>query len=90
MTEIVFGTGHNSSQLLKSFISRIEKLEEAKTAIAEDLKDVYAEAKATGLNTKIIRQMIRLRKMKEEDRRKQEELLDLYMAAIGDFIDRLS
>ncbi len=76
-------SGEISSERLKSFIKRIEKLEEDKAGVMEDLKDVYAEAKGTGFDVKIIRQIVRLRKIKDEDRREQEELLDLYKAAIG-------
>ena len=77
-------SGQISSERLKSFIKRIEKLEEDKSGIANDIKDVYAEAKGTGFDVKIIRQVIRLRKLDVEKRREQEELLDLYFAAIGD------
>ena len=68
---------------LKSFIERIERLEEEKAAIASDVKEVYAEAKGTGFDTKIMRQIIRLRKMEPNDRQEQEELLDIYMRAVG-------
>jgi uncharacterized protein (UPF0335 family) len=68
---------------LKSFIERIERLEEEKAAIAGDIKEVYAEAKGTGFDTKIMRQIIRLRKMEANDRQEQEELLDIYMRAVG-------
>lgn len=68
---------------LKSFIERIERLEEEKAAIAGDIKEVYAEAKGTGFDTKIMRQIIRLRKMEPSDRQEQEELLDIYMRAVG-------
>lgn len=81
------GIGHNSGEVagerLRSFILRIEKLEESKATIAEDIKDVYGEAKSTGFNVKTIRQLVRLRKMDTEKRREQEELLDLYKSAIG-------
>ena len=77
-------SGEISSERLKSFIKRIEKLEEDKAAVSEDIKEVYAEAKGVGFDVKIIRQIVRLRKMEDEQRREQEELLDLYMAAIGD------
>ena len=77
-------SGEVSSERLRSFILRIEKLEEGKAAVLEDIKDVYGEAKSTGFDTKIIRQIVRLRKLDIEKRREQEELLDLYMAAIGD------
>ena len=81
MTE---SSGEISSERLKSFIKRIEKLEEDKAAVMEDIKDVYAEAKGTGFDVKIIRQIIRLRKVKVEERREMEELLELSMAAIGE------
>ena len=68
---------------LRSFIERIERLEEEKAALSADIKEVYAEAKGVGFDTKIMRQLIRLRKMEQADRREQEELLDLYKQAIG-------
>jgi uncharacterized protein (UPF0335 family) len=68
---------------LKSFIERIERLEEEKAALASDVRDVYAEAKSSGFDVKILRQVIRLRKLDEPDRNEQEELIDLYMRAIG-------
>ena len=68
---------------MRSFIQRIEKLEEDKAAVGEDLKEVYAEAKGVGFDTKIIRQIVRLRKVEVEKRRENDELLDLYKAAIG-------
>ena len=72
-----------SADRLRSFIKRIEKLEEDKAAVGEDLKEVYSEAKGAGFDTKIIRQIVRLRKIELEQRREQEELLELYMSAIG-------
>ncbi len=68
---------------LRSFIERIERLEEEKAAIAADVKEVYAEAKGTGFDVKIMRQLIRLRKMEDHDREEQEEVLDLYKRALG-------
>lgn len=68
---------------LRSVIERIERLEEEKVALQADIKEIYAEAKANGFDTKIIRQLIRLRKMEDTDRKEQEELLDLYKRAIG-------
>ena len=68
---------------LKSFIERIERLEEEKRALAEDIKEVYAEAKGTGFDTKIMRQLIKLRKMDKDDLDEQETLLDVYKRAIG-------
>ena len=68
---------------LKSFIERIERLEEEKKALAEDIKEVYAEAKGNGFDVKIIRQIIKIRKLDSNDRDEQEALLDVYMRAIG-------
>lgn len=76
-------TGGISGERLRSFVQRIEKLEEDKAAVGEDLKEVYAEAKGVGFDTKIIRQIVRLRKIEVEKRRESEELLELYKAAIG-------
>lgn len=77
------GLGNNSAEHLKSFIERIERLEEEKANIATDIKEVYAEAKGTGFDTKIIRKLIALRKMEPNDRQEQDELLDIYMRAVG-------
>lgn len=76
-------TAEVSSERLRSFILRIEKLEEQKTSVSEDIKDVYGEAKSTGFDVKIIRQIVRLRKIEVEKRREAEELLSLYMSAIN-------
>jgi uncharacterized protein (UPF0335 family) len=75
--------GGISAERLRSFIKRIEKLEEDKSAVGEDLKEVYSEAKGTGFDVKIIRQIIRLRKIELEQRREQEELLELYKSVLG-------
>ena len=72
-----------AADALKSFIERIERLEEEKKALADDIKDIYAEAKSTGFDAKIMRQIIRLRKMDENDRQEQEALLDVYTHALG-------
>ncbi len=78
------GDAADSTQVrLKSFIERIERLEEEKKGIADDIKDVYAEAKGTGFDVKIMRKVISLRKMASDDRREQEELIETYMAALG-------
>lgn len=69
---------------LKAFIERIERLEEEKKAIADDIKEVYAEAKANGYDTKIIRKIVQLRKMDATKRREEAELLDLYLTALGE------
>ena len=75
--------GGVAGERLKSFIERVERLEEEKTALMEDIKEVYAEAKATGFEPKIMRKMVSLRKLDIEKRREEEELLELYKAAIG-------
>lgn len=67
---------------LKSFVERIERLEEEKAALAADIREVYGEIKSVGFDIKIIRQIIRLRKMDMSDRQEQEELLDIYMRAL--------
>lgn len=76
-------TGGVSGQRLKSFMERIERLEEEKAGLAEDIKDIYAEAKAVGFDTKTIRNVIRLRKMDKEKRQEEEQLLELYKSAVG-------
>lgn len=68
---------------LKNYVSRIEKLEEEKQAIAEDLKQVYAEAKALGFDTKVLRKVISIRKQDKNERMEQEAMLDLYLHALG-------
>ena len=68
---------------LKSFIERIERLEEEKRVLAEDIKEVYAEAKGTGFDTKIMRQIIRLRKCDQDDLDEEETLLEVYKHALG-------
>ncbi len=68
---------------LRSFVERIERLEEERAAIAADIRDIYAEAKSTGFDTKVMRQVVRLRKMEQADRQELEALLDLYLHALG-------
>ena len=68
---------------LRAFIERIEKMEEEKRAIADDIKDIYAEAKGNGFDAKIIRQIVALRKKDRDKRREEEEILDLYLTALG-------
>lgn len=68
---------------LKSIVERIERLEEEKQAIADDIKEVYAEAKANGYDTRTLRAVIRIRKQDTAERQEQEALLDLYLAALG-------
>jgi uncharacterized protein (UPF0335 family) len=68
---------------LKSFVERIERLEEEKKATADDIKDVYAEAKATGYDTKVLRKVVQIRKQDKNERLEQEAILDLYLEALG-------
>lgn len=68
---------------LRLLIERIERLEEEKKGIADDISGVYAEAKAVGYDPKIMRQVVRLRKMKPDDRSEQETVLDVYKSALG-------
>ncbi|HEV2365096.1 MAG TPA: DUF2312 domain-containing protein [Caulobacteraceae bacterium] len=68
---------------LKSFIERIERLEQDKAAVAADLKEVYAEAKGEGFDARIMRKVVRLRKQNSAKRAEEEALLDLYMQAVG-------
>ena len=68
---------------LRLLIERIERLEEEKKGIADDIRDVYAEGKAVGYDVKIMRQVVRLRKMKPDDRNEMEMVLDTYKAALG-------
>jgi uncharacterized protein (UPF0335 family) len=68
---------------LRSFIERIERLEEEKAALTADVREVYSEAKGAGFDTKVMRQVIRMRKMDTQDRREQEAILDLYRSALG-------
>ncbi len=68
---------------LRLLIERIERLEEEKKGTAEDIRDVYSEAKAVGYDAKIMRQIVRLRKMKPDDRNEMEMILDTYKAALG-------
>lgn len=78
--------GHNSvtaDERLRLLIERVETLEEEKQGIADDIKDVYLEAKAVGYDAKIMRQIVRLRKMQDDDRREMETILDLYKSALG-------
>ena len=75
--------GGVAGKRLKTIIERVERLEEEKKALADDIKDIYGEAKATGFDAKTIRKIVALRKMDTEKRREADELLELYKAAIG-------
>lgn len=74
--------GPNKDEVMQ-YINRIEKLEEEKKAISEDIKSVYLELKSTGYDPKIIRKIISIRRKTKEERQEEEALLDLYMSAIG-------
>ena len=78
--------GHNSENVsgarLKSFIERVERLEEEKKGMSDDIKDIYLEAKSAGFDTKIIRKLVSIRRVTEQKRREEAELLSLYAAAI--------
>lgn len=87
------GIGHNSGSgsdasavaqdQLRAFVERIERLEEEKKTIGEDIKDVYAEAKGNGFDTKILRKVISIRKQDQNQRAEEEAILDLYLQALG-------
>ena len=68
---------------LKSIVERIERLEEEKKSTQDDIKDVYAEAKGNGFDTRALRTIVRMRKMDTDERREQEEVLETYMHALG-------
>lgn len=72
-----------SADQLRLLIERIERLEEEKKGVSDDIKDVYAEAKATGFDTKIMKQIVKLRKKTRDARMEEEALLETYKAALG-------
>jgi uncharacterized protein (UPF0335 family) len=74
--------GGIAADRLRTFVERIERLEEEKTAITADIREVYAEAKGAGFNAKILRQIVRLRRLDQADRREQEAMLELYKRAL--------
>jgi uncharacterized protein (UPF0335 family) len=75
-------TGFAKDQL-RSFIERIERLEEERAALTADIREVYSEAKGSGFDTKVMRQVVRLRKLDTADRQEQDAILDLYLSALG-------
>jgi uncharacterized protein (UPF0335 family) len=75
--------GGITAEQLRSYIERVERLEEEKAELAANVREVFAEAKANGFDTKVMRQVIKLRKMDAQDREEQESLLDLYLRALG-------
>ena len=74
---------HFAKDQLKAFVERIERLEEEKKAISDDIRDVYAEAKGNGFDVKALRSIVRLRKQDADERREQETILETYMHALG-------
>jgi uncharacterized protein (UPF0335 family) len=68
---------------LKAFVERVERLEEEKKALSDDIRDVYAEAKANGFDVKALRQVVRLRKQDIDERKEQEAILETYLQALG-------
>ena len=82
--DIANAAGGVAADQLRLLIERIERLEEDKKAVADDIKEVYAEAKGEGFDTKVMRQIVRIRKMNHADRQEQEALLELYLGALGE------
>jgi uncharacterized protein (UPF0335 family) len=76
-------TGGIAADRLRSLVERIERLEEERKALGNDIKDIYAEAKSAGFDVKVLRQLIRVRKQEAADVEEQETLLDLYRRALG-------
>lgn len=72
-----------ADERLRLLIERIERLEEEKKGIGDDIKDVYLEAKSAGYDPKAMRQVVRIRKMKPDDRKEMEAILDVYLTALG-------
>jgi uncharacterized protein (UPF0335 family) len=77
-------TGGVAAERLRSFIARVERLEEDKANIAHDIKEVYSEAKGEGYDVKVLRRIVSLRKRDPRERREEEELLELYLSALGE------
>ena len=75
--------GGIAAEKLRSFVERIERLEEEKKALSDDIRDVYAEAKGGGFDLTVLRQVVRLRKLNSAERQEQETLLDIYKRALG-------
>ena len=79
----IAGTAEVNAGHLRAFVERIERLEEEKKALADDIKDVYGEAKANGFDTRIMRKVVSIRKQDRDKRIEEETILDLYLAALG-------
>ena len=76
--------GGIAADALRQFIERIERLEEEKKALSADIKDVYSQCKSQGFDTKIVRKIVSLRKKDRQEREEEEQILELYLAAIGE------
>ena len=83
MGVIMTNYGGIAGENLKQFVERIERLEEEKAGLTEDIKEVYAEVKSNGFDVKILREVIKLRKLDAADRAEKETILDLYLQALG-------
>lgn len=83
MSDETFSHSSVAAGQLKAIVERIERLEEEKKEVAEQIKEVYAEAKANGFETKTLRKIVTLRKKSTEERQEEEALLDLYLSALG-------
>jgi len=77
------GGGQIAQDRLRSFIERVERLEDEKSVLVADIKEVYAEARSAGFDPKTMRKVVRLRKMEDSDRQEEEFLLDTYLSALG-------
>jgi len=84
VTDASHSLGGAAREQLKAFVARIERLEEDKKTVMDDMKEVYAEAKSMGYDTKILRKVIALRKIDRNERQETEALLELYLGAIGE------
>ncbi|NBN78713.1 DUF2312 domain-containing protein [Microvirga tunisiensis] len=82
-SEITLSVPTPAGDQLRAFIERIERLEEEKKTVAEEIKDIYGEAKGNGFDPKILRKVISLRKKQPHERQEEEAILDLYMTALG-------
>lgn len=87
MADIAEATTSFARDQLKSIVERVERLEEEKKALADDIRDIFAEAKANGFDTKVLRQVIRMRKQDRTERQEQEAILELYLHALGMIFD---
>jgi uncharacterized protein (UPF0335 family) len=83
MSDTISDVGENARAQLRSFVERIERMNEEAKTIADDIKDIYSEAKSNGYDTKVLRKVVAIRKQDANDRAEQEAILDTYLAALG-------